>query len=99
VATLKLAGQVRTGGVISTTVMSKVQFAVLPAASVAVQVTVVTPLGKFDPEGGLHTEGHVSSKPHGQLSLAGGGVKSTRAAHWFGSVGTVKFSGQKIVGG
>jgi hypothetical protein len=28
---------------------------VLPAASVAVQVTVVIPVGKLDPDGGLHT--------------------------------------------
>jgi len=32
----------------------KVQEALLPAASLAVQVTVVVPSGKFEPEAGLH---------------------------------------------
>lgn len=33
----------------------KLHDAVFPAESVAVQVTVVTPAGKTDPEAGLHT--------------------------------------------
>jgi hypothetical protein len=32
----------------------KEQLALLPAASVAVQLTVVAPMGKEEPEGGLH---------------------------------------------
>ena len=43
----------------------KLQVAVLPEASVAVQVTVVVPTGKQLPEGGLQT----TTTP-GQLSLA-----------------------------
>src|SRR6476660_8007144 len=45
--------------------MVKLQVAVLPEASVAVQVTVVTPAGKQLPEGGLQT----TTTP-GQLSDA-----------------------------
>jgi hypothetical protein len=36
-------------------VTTKLHDAVLPAISVAVQLTVVTPAGKMDPDGGLHT--------------------------------------------
>jgi hypothetical protein len=32
----------------------KLQLAVLPELSVAVQFTVVVPFGKLDPEGGMH---------------------------------------------
>ena len=35
------------------TVTVNVQLLVLPAASVAVQVTIVSPLSKVEPEGGL----------------------------------------------
>ena len=41
------------GGCVSVTVTVKLQLAVLPEVSVAVQVTVVVPLEKVDPEGGL----------------------------------------------
>ena len=41
--------------------------ATLPDVSVAVQVTVVVPAGKHDPEGGLHTV-----VTPGQLSVATG---------------------------
>ena len=47
------------------TEMVKLQVAVLPEASVAVQVTVVTPTGKQVPEGGLQT-----TVTPGQLSVA-----------------------------
>ena len=51
-----LAGEVMmTGGAI-TTAMAKVQVAVRLHASLAVQVTVVVPTGKVEPEGGLHTK-------------------------------------------
>ena len=42
------------GFVVSLTVTVKVQVPVLPDASVAVQVTVVEPRPKLDPEGGVH---------------------------------------------
>ncbi len=55
------------GGSLSTTVTVKVQEAVLPDASVAVQVTGVAPFGKVEPDGGLQ----LVVTP-GQLSLAVG---------------------------
>ena len=72
----------------------KLQVAVLPDASVAVQVTVVTPVGKQLPEGGLQT-----TVTPGQLSLAVV-VKVTTVQ---GSVTladtAVMLAGQVIVGG
>ena len=72
----------------------KLQVAVLPDASVAVQVTVVTPVGKQLPEGGLQT-----TVTPGQLSLAVV-VKLTTVQ---GSVTladtAVMLAGQVIVGG
>ncbi len=41
------------GGVVSSTVIVKLQVAEFPAASVAVQVTVVVPKGKSEPEAGV----------------------------------------------
>jgi hypothetical protein len=51
----------------ATTVTLKVQVLVFPAASVAVQVTVLVPTGKVVPEGGLQT-----AVTPGQLSVAVG---------------------------
>ena len=48
-----LAGTVTLGLVVSPTVTLKLAVAVLPAASVAVQVTVVVPSANVDPLGGL----------------------------------------------
>ena len=48
-----LAGQVIVGFCASTTVTVNVHEAVLPAASVAVAVTVVVPTGKKLPDAGL----------------------------------------------
>jgi hypothetical protein len=68
-----LAGKFRLVGLIENaqpgalTVTVKVQGAILPTASVAVQVTVVVPTGKLEPDGGEH----VTVTP-GQLSLAVG---------------------------
>ena len=59
------AGQVAVGGSVSLTVTVNVQLLVLPAASVAVQVTVVLPLLKVEPEGGLQ-----ATVTPGQLSVA-----------------------------
>lgn len=42
------------GGSVSFTVTVNVQLAVFPEASVAVQVTVVVPTGKKDPDSGEH---------------------------------------------
>ena len=56
----------------SKVVTVKLQDAVLPDASVAVQVTVVTPRLKHVPEGGTH-----ATVTPGQLSVAGGVVNVT----------------------
>ncbi len=74
------AGQVMVGACASTTVIVNEQVSVSWAASVAVQVTVVGPVGKLEPEGGLHTK----LTPE-QLSVAVA-VKLTTAEHWPGSV-------------
>ena len=47
------AAQVIAGLVVSATVTSKVQVEVLPLSSVAVEVTVVVPIAKVEPEAGL----------------------------------------------
>ena len=60
-------GQVIVGGVVSLTVTVNEQVPVLPDASVAVQVTVVTPLLKVLPEAGRQ-----ATEPPGQLSLIDG---------------------------
>jgi len=62
-----LAGQTIIGGSVSLTVTVKLQVLVLPAASVAVQVTGVVPVPKLEPVGGLQ----LTVTP-GQLSLAAG---------------------------
>ena len=58
----------------SNTVTEKLQLAVFPAASVAVQVTVVDPTGTQDPLGGTQT-----TVTPGQLSIAVGAGKVTGA--------------------
>ena len=59
-----------TGFSVSVTVTVKVEVEVLPAASVAVQVTVVGPKSKVDPEAGEQLTVGVP----GQLSVAVGSV-------------------------
>ncbi len=73
------------------------QVAVLPEASVAVQVTVVVPIGMAEPDGG--TQATVTP---GQLSVAVGGGKVTTVAVGAGQAGAataMMFVGQVIVGG
>ena len=79
------------------TVTVKVQVAVLPDVSVAVQVTVVVPTGRIEPLGGVHTE-----VTPGQLSDTVGAGKVTVALLEIGQVcaaTAVTFAGQVIVGG
>lgn len=66
---------------------------VLPAASVAVQLTEVVPTGNVDPEAGTQ----VTVAP-GQLSIAVA-VKLTMAEHCPAVLPTVMFAGQLTVGG
>lgn len=61
------AGQVTRGGCVSLIVTVNEQLAVLPLASVTVQLTVVVPFGNVEPDAGLHTV-----PAPGQLSLTVG---------------------------
>lgn len=63
------AGQVITGGSVSFTVMVNEHEADPPQGSVTVQVTVVVPTGKKEPDGGLQ----LAVKPAGQSSVTVGG--------------------------
>ena len=75
----------------------KLQVAVFPDASVAVQVTVVVPIGKAEPDGGLH-----NTVTPGQLSEAVGGRNVVTTLVEAGQVTAVTFvilAGQVIVGG
>jgi hypothetical protein len=72
----------------------KLQVAVLPEASVAVQVTVVTPTGKQLPEGGLHT-----TVTPGQLSEAVVVKFTTTQGSVTLAVAAVTLGGQVMVGG
>ena len=65
VVVVMLAGQVATGGSLSTTVTVKLQMALWPCASLAVQLTVLVPTRKSEPLAGLQ----LIVAP-GQLSLA-----------------------------
>jgi len=76
------------------TLTVKLQVAVLPEASVAVQVTVVTPTGKQLPEGGLQT----TTTP-GQLSLAVVVKLTTTQGSLTLAVTAVTLAGQVITGG
>jgi hypothetical protein len=81
------------GACVSFTVTVKVQVAVLPEASVAVEVTVVVPVGNRLPEAGTL----VTTTP-GQLSVAVA-LKFTIAPHMPVVLLTVIFAGQVITGG
>src|SRR6476646_9438053 len=82
------------GASVSLTVTVKLQFLEFPAASVAVQVTVLLPFAKVEPEAGAH----VTVGFPGQLSVAVGVANVTTAEHCPRSVGFVIFPGQLIVG-
>lgn len=65
---ITFGGQVIVGVCWSTTVTANLQEPEIPALSVAEQMTVVVPLGKLEPEGGLQT----GTILPGQLSVAPG---------------------------
>ena len=81
-----------TGGVASLTVTLKVQLCELPAASVAVAVTIVVPTGKTEPDAGL-----LMTVGTPQLSVAFT-VKFTVAEHEPEGAFTVISAGQEIFG-
>jgi hypothetical protein len=68
VEVMMLAGQFTTGTTVSLTVTVNEQLEELAAASLTVQVTVLVPSGKIEPDGGLHT----GVPSPGQLSLTVG---------------------------
>jgi hypothetical protein len=89
-----LSGHVMVGFSVSLIVTLKEHVAVWPEASVAVQFTVLTPLGKVEPETGLH-----AAVTPGQLSEAVGSAHVKLALlHWPGSVLRTMFPGQLMVG-
>ena len=81
------------GGCVSLTVTMNEHLLVLPAASVAMQFTVVTPFANVEPDGGVHT----TATP-GQLSVAATVKVTFDAVHWFVSVERTMFAGQTIDG-
>jgi len=92
-----LAGQAMVGGVfvaLALTVMVKVQVLVLPAASVAMQVTGVVPNGKVEPDGGLQ----LAVTP-GQLSVTIGAGKLTGKEFAPTAALATILAGQVIAGG
>src|SRR5919108_709521 len=92
VLTVPSSGQVMAGFWLSRTITSCMQVAVLPPASVTVQVTVLVPTGNW--LGALL----VRARP-GQLSLMVGIPRFTPVAkHWTAAVLTVTSSGQAMVG-
>ena len=93
-AVVMLAGQTMVGDCVSVMVIVNVQVAVLPDASVAVDVTVVVPTGKKLPDAGTET-----TVVPGQLSVAVGALNVTTAPHWFAVLEAVIFEGQVILGG
>ena len=90
-----LAGQEMVGFSVSLTVTVKVHIPILPAASVAVQVTVVVPTVKNDPLGGLQT----TDKDDVQLSETVGALYVTEAPHIPAALLTVILLGQVTIGG
>ena len=91
--TTMFGGHVIVGACISTTVTVKVHIEMLPDESVAVEVTVVVPFGKLDPDAGALT-----TETPGQLSVAVT-EKVTTVEHKPGLVGAVMFAGHVIDGG
>src|SRR5437867_1169195 len=88
VLTVMLPGHAGTGRSVSVTVTVKVQFELLPLASVAVHTTFVVPLAKLEPDAGTHR-----IEPPGQLSV-NEKAKLTLLAHCPGAVLTVMLPGQ-----
>jgi hypothetical protein len=87
------AGQVMVGFWSSLIVTVKEQLAVLPEESVFVQLTVVTPVGKVEPEAGVQM-----AEKAGQLSLAVRDQVTLALLHWPASVLPVIAGGQPMVG-
>src|SRR5437870_86180 len=76
------------------TLTKNVQELVLPAASVAVQMTGVVPTTKLEPDSGLHTNVGVE-----QLSLVAGAAKLTTTVLVAGGAVVEMFDGQLMSNG
>jgi hypothetical protein len=87
-------GHTIVGACVSLTVTVNEHIAGLPDASLTVQVTVVTPFWKVDPDAGMHD----GVPTPGQLSVAVAFLYVTTAEHRFGSVPCVIGDGQVIIG-
>src|SRR5947208_2860277 len=89
---VRSSGQTMVGFWLSRTITVWLQVAVLPLASVTVQMTVLVPMGNW------LGASLVRAKP-GQLSVTVGLPRFTPVAkHWFASVLVVTSSGQAMVG-
>jgi hypothetical protein len=93
-ATVTFDGHVIDGAWVSLTVTVNEHMAVLPLASVAVQETVVVPIGKNEPDAGEQTTAVLPE----QLSAVVGVAKLTFAPHCPASFETVTFEGHVIDG-
>ena len=89
---MTLAGHAITGGWMSLMVTVNEQLEELPAASLALQVTVDEPFGKLEPDGGAQT-GVTAPQLSAAVTLNG-----TTAEQRLGSLPAVMFPGQLIVG-
>jgi len=93
--TVMFEGQLIVGSSVSLTVTVKLHVAVLPLASVTLNVLVVAPIGNTDP---LARPDVCTVLALGQLSLPEGVVYVTVAPHTPASLLTVTLEGQLIVG-
>ena len=87
------AGQVMTGASVSLIVMVKEQLALLPDGSLAVQVTVLVPFAKVEPEAGLQV---TATEP--LLSVAVALNVTLLRVHCPGSAASARFAGQLTTG-
>jgi hypothetical protein len=87
-------GQVIDGAWLSTTITVNEQEDMLLEASLAVQVTVVVPTGKLEPDAGLQ----LGVPTPGQLSVAVGALYVTTAEHWPIGALVLTLAGQVIDG-
>jgi hypothetical protein len=94
VAAKMFAGHVIAGACVSLTVTVNAHAAGLFAASVTVQLTVVVPFWKVEPDGGTQ----IGAPTPGQLSPTVGAAKVTTAVHNPAAAGTTIFAGHVITG-
>ena len=94
---IRLPGRVRTGGVVSRTVMVKEPFAVLPLVSDAVQTTGVVPSAKVEPDTGAQVTGRAPSMSSTAVALKVATAPPGPVASSTASPGSVRTGGVKSV--